>query len=342
MPEAKLLRLAKRWRPQPDDPLGSVKRGLIECLIEQGASCEAPVPINRLRGLLGLENTFSREAFQHQLLGPLRRERTLFIGTGSKGVYLVTSPRDADETLGFYTWRIRAEQRHARNLRALARRTKLFEGYTATPRKGKDRAIIYADESGTPDVNNPSERFFVVAAVVIESRKELSTIERRFKQAHEEIRRPLDQEMRAAALSSDKLRRVLKELSVLDYSWAAACFDMNKLKSGGFRDPKTLYRYAFQFLVGELLQAAWQADLVLDENSTPQFQAELEHYLRRNNSGMPVSRLGEVAFAQSAKSRLTQLADLVAGAVRHAARRDSAPLDEIVHQMIDLHHWPAR
>jgi len=33
-------------------------------------------------------------------------------------------------------------------------------------------------------------------------------------------------------------------------------------------DPITFYRYAFQFLVGELLTVAWQAELVIDEHST--------------------------------------------------------------------------
>lgn len=100
-------------------------------------------------------------------------------------------------------------------------------------------------------------------------------------------------------------------------------------------------RYAnFQFLIGDLLTVAWQADLVIDEYSTPEFQAQLQSYLRRQNSGLPVSRLGCVTFSSSSKERLVQLADLVAGAVRFSVEGEPVPLREIEHKMINLQHWP--
>jgi hypothetical protein len=110
----------------------------------------------------------------------------------------------------------------------------------------------------------------------------------------------------------------------------------------GFADPKTFYRYAFQFLIGDLLTVAWQADLVIDENSTPEFQAQLESYLRRQNSGLPVNRLGTIKFSDSSKQRLIQLADLVAGGVRRASDGEPVPLREIEHKMINLQFWPPR
>lgn len=124
----------------------------------------------------------------------------------------------------------------------------------------------------------------------------------------------------------------MRELSLLDYQWAAACFDKTKLASAGFSDPITFYRYAFQFLIGDLLTVAWQSDLVIDEQSTKEFQSALERYLRRQNSGLPVSRLGDVKFAQSSKERLVQLADLVAGAVRRSVKGDGLPLREVEHK----------
>jgi Protein of unknown function (DUF3800) len=135
---------------------------------------------------------------------------------------------------------------------------------------------------------------------------------------------------------------VLRELSLPDYQWAAACFNKPLLTSHGFVDPMTFYRYALQFLVGDLLSLAWQADLVLDQNSTSAVQAELEAYLRRENSGLPVSRLGDVKFSDSSKSRLVQLAGLVAGAVRRSVSGESMPLREIEEKMINLQFWPPR
>ncbi|MPZ21337.1 MAG: DUF3800 domain-containing protein [Luteitalea sp.] len=45
--------------------------------------------------------------------------------------------------------------------------------------------------------------------------------------------------------------------------------------------------------------------------------------------GLPVSRLGSVRFSDSSKSRLVQLADLVAGAVRGSVEGQSLPLREL-------------
>ena len=140
MPKPRIVLLAESWTPHPTDELGPDKRKLLDYLLKIGATAESPVPIKVVLKKAGLSKKFRREAFQHQILGPLRREREVFVGTSNAGIFLVTSPEDADTTLGFYTWRIRAELRHARNLRALARRTRLMAGYKSRVRGNKDRA----------------------------------------------------------------------------------------------------------------------------------------------------------------------------------------------------------
>jgi len=337
-----IVKLAERWSSDPDDELGHDKRKLLDYLLKVNATAEDPVPIKIVLEEAELSRKYRREAFQHQILGPLRRDRNVFVGTSSRGIFLVTRPEDADATLGFYTWRIRAELRHARNLRALARRARLMAGYTSKLSSSKDRATIYLDESGTPDIADLKPRVFVVAAVVIESRRELAGLEERFRIACQAVRRPVSHELRAGGLSVQKHAQVLRELSLLDFQWAAVAFDKSKLASGGFASPKRFYRFAFQFLIGDLLMTAWQANLVIDEYSTDEFQAQTERHLREQNSGLPVQRLGSVNFADSSKARLVQLADLVAGAVRRAAAGERSPLQEIEHKEISLQYWPPR
>ena len=111
---------------------------------------------------------------------------------------------------------------------------------------------------------------------------------------------------------------------------------------GWFPDPMMFYRYAFQFLVGDLLTVAWPADLAQDQQSTQAAKAESEEHLRTQNSGLAVSRLGSVKFSDSSKTRLVQLADLVAGAVRRSAAGEALPLREIEDKMINLQFWPPR
>jgi len=342
MPRLRIIRLAESWTPEPGDPFGEDKHHLIRYLLDNHITSENPRPIDAVRQDLGLTTRYSRELFQHQVLGPLRRDPKVFVGTCNAGIFLVTKAEDVDATLGFYTWRVRSELRHARNLKDLARRTRLMAGYRSRIPDKKDRATIYLDESGTPDVTHLDPPVFVVAAVVIESREDLASLDQRFKNAFAVIRRPEDHELRTAGLSVRKHVRVLRELSLLEYQWAAACFDKRRLTSEGFADATTFYRYAFQFLVGDLLTAAWQADLVIDENSTQGFQNELESYLRRQNSGLPIGRLNAVKFSESSKNRLVQLADLVAGAVRRSVEGEAVPLREIEHKMITLQFWPPR
>jgi hypothetical protein len=342
MAKLKLVALAEKWTPDPDDPLGEDKKRLIHYLLDNEVTSTTPVTLAKILAEVKFTQKYRREALQHQLLGPLRRERNVFIGTSNAGVFLVTTPEDVDTTLGFYTWRIRAELRHARNLRALAKRTNLLAGYKSKIPATKERAVIYIDESGNPDVGNLDPPVFVIAAVVIQSRQNVAGLEQRFQSAFAVIQRPPSHELRSAGLSVAKHARVLRELSLLEYQWAAACFNKAKLTSAGFADPSTFYRYAFQFLIGDLLTVAWQSDLVIDENSTADFQSQLKQYLRRQNSGLPVNRLGSVKFSASSKQRLIQLADLVAGAVRRSVKGDAAPLKEIEHQMIDLQFWPPK
>lgn len=342
MAKSRLVRFAESWRPDPDDAYGEDKRRLIRYLLENRITASNPRPIQSILDLGILTRQYKKEAFQHQILGPLRRDARVFIGTSNAGVFIVTSAADADATLGFYTWRVRAELRHARNLRQLAKRTKLMDGYTSAIPAKKDRATIYLDESGSPNVNDHDPPVFVVAAVLIDSREDLATLDQRFKNAFAAIRRPEDHELKTGGLSVNKHTRVLRELSLLNYQWAAACFDKPRLTSPGFADPLTFYRYAFQFLVGDLLTLAWQADLVLDQNSTGAVQAEFEAYLKRQNSGLPVSRLEAINFAESSKTRLVQLADLVAGAVRRSVAGDPHPLREIEDKMINLQFWSPR
>lgn len=342
MPETRLAKLARRWRPDSDDADATAKSLVVQLLLDQEVTSDHPMTITEVMNRTGLTGVYTRESFQHAVLGPLRRDPKVFVGTSSRGIFLVTRPEDVNTTLGFYTWRVRAELRHARNLRSLAKRAKVFDGQESRIPEERERAVIFLDESGNPDVAHMDPPVFVVAAVLVESRRELATIDRRFRNACEAARRPPEQELKTSGLSTLKHATVLHELSLLDYQWAAACFDKAKLTSAGFAKPKTFYKYAFQFLVGELLTLAWQSDLVIDQHASDAFQTELSEHLRRQNSGLPVRRLTSVSFADSSKSRLVQLADLVAGAVRRAASGDGQPLREIEHKMINLHYWPPR
>ena len=79
---------------------------------------------------------------------------------------------------------------------------------------------------------------------------------------------------------------------ILSERTSASSSHKPRLTTAGFADPMMFYRYAFQFLVGDLLTVAWPADLAQDQQSTQAAKAESEEHLRTQNSGLAVSRLG--------------------------------------------------
>ena len=91
MAKRRIVRFAESWTPDPDDPFGEDKRRLIRYLLDNEITATNPRPIHSILDLDLFERTYTREGFQHQLLGPLRRDPKVFIGTSSAGLFLVTT-----------------------------------------------------------------------------------------------------------------------------------------------------------------------------------------------------------------------------------------------------------
>ena len=102
----RMINRARRWRPKADDPHGENKRRLVDYLVENEITAENPITLKELLRSARFSQRYTREALQHNLLGPLRRDPQLFVGTSNRGVFLVTSRIDVDTTLEFYTSRI--------------------------------------------------------------------------------------------------------------------------------------------------------------------------------------------------------------------------------------------
>jgi hypothetical protein len=70
MAKPRILRLAERWTPDPNDPLGEDKRRLIRFLLENGITAMNPRPKQWMIEHCEFEHHCTREGFPHQLLGP--------------------------------------------------------------------------------------------------------------------------------------------------------------------------------------------------------------------------------------------------------------------------------
>jgi hypothetical protein len=231
-----------------------------------------------------------------------------------------------------------------RNVKALARRYRLFNKYKSSkPPTGE--TLIYFDESGTPSMNDVARQpLFIIGAVLIEDRRILKALPRRFEFIAESIGKPTNYEFSFNKLNKKQRATVLRELGVVDYQWAAVCFVKERLTSPGFAKAKTFYRYASQFLAGDLLTISSRSELFFDEYgaSRSQFDRELQAYLIDRNAGLPPEHLQSISMLSSGREPLIQLADLIAGVVRKAARGDNELLYSVEDKMIDVRIWPPR
>ena len=175
-----LLEEARDWKQSAKDPFGHDKKIFLTHMVNHYRGKENPCNINSILKTLRFEKPYTRETFQHQILVPLREEDNVFIGTGKKGIYLITDKNAALETIQFYSHRIHSERKHLKNLFRLANRKGLFQSSEIlTP--DKRWACIYFDESGTPSSNNIDyDPYFIVTGTLIKDKKSKLLLQRKF------------------------------------------------------------------------------------------------------------------------------------------------------------------
>jgi len=243
-----ILSDVRDWEAAEEDPLGADKRALLDYLLKCGRGIENAVSIARIGEEADFSRNYTREAIQQQLIVPLRDEGRVFIGTSNRGIFLLEKAEDAEETIDFYSTRIRSELRHVRNVKALARRYRLFSKYKSR-NSPAGATLIYFDESGTPSMTDAThEPFFIIGAVLVEDRRTLKALPKRLQFIAESIGTPTTYEFSFNKLNKKQRRRALNELRVVDFQWVAVCFVKERLTSRGFAEPKIFYKYASQFL----------------------------------------------------------------------------------------------
>jgi hypothetical protein len=199
MAKRKMLDAVANWEPDSEDPYGDDKRALLEFLLDNAVGAANPISIARVAKEAGFAKKYSREGVQQQLMVPLRAEGIMFIGTGNKGIYLIDSPEDGDNTI----------------LKSLAARYKLFSGYTSGRRKGP-KGFLYFDESGTPSLNDTATvPYFIVCGIFLEGSSALKSIDKRFELIAQILGKAPNYEFKSTALDKKQYTKVSVCVSVL-------------------------------------------------------------------------------------------------------------------------------
>jgi hypothetical protein len=337
-----LLEKAQTWMPCETDTLGPTKKKLINYLCEHCRGKKNAKGITSVIADLGLKEKHTKESFQLNIIGPLREVPDLFIGTSTKGIFLVESTQDAFDTIHFYTHRIRSERKHLKNLKLLAKKNHLFEKEIIEPKKDTP-TIIYFDESGSPDLNNIYEKpYFIVSAIILDGKRPEVMVRKKIDSLKVILSKPQEYEFKSGDFNTKEYELIMKELTTIGFEYCAACFIKPELKTEGFTHPKSFYKYTTQYLVGTVLDYVGDAKLQFDEygGKDSSFKDEFFEYLRNQNSGFPRQKIEQLNMLDSKTEPLIQLADLMAGAIKMELKGYAKLLNIIEEKIIEIRCFP--
>jgi hypothetical protein len=337
-----LFEKAKNWIPSETDTLGSIKKKFVDYLCEHCRGKDNVKGINTIITELGLKEMYTKESFQLSIIGPLREVSDLFIGTSTKGIFLVESAQDAFDTIHFYTHRIRSERKHLKNLKLLAKKNHLFEKETIEPKKDTS-TVVYFDESGAPDLNNIYEKpYFIVSAIILDGKRPEVMIRKKIDSLKVILSKPQEYEFKSGDFNTKEYELIMKELTTIDFEYCAACFIKPELKTEGFSHPKSFYKYATQYLVGTVLDYVGDAKLQFDEygGKDSSFKDEFFEYLKNQNSGFPMQKIEQLNMLNSKTEPLIQLADLMAGAIKMELKGYGKLLNIVEEKIIEIRCFP--
>ena len=99
------------------------------------------------------------------------------------------------------------------------------------------------------------------------------------------INKSNDFEFKSGKLNTKEYIKVLRELSAVDYEYYSVCFVKEKLYSNGFKFPKSFYKYAFSYLIKNLMDyLGGQVNLYFDQysNKNSEFEKEFLNYIGKD------------------------------------------------------------
>jgi hypothetical protein len=334
-----LLEEAMDWKPDPVDIYGKDKKKFLTHMVTHCNGKENPCSIDIILKTIHFEKSYSRQSFQHQILGPLRKEESVFIGTGHKGLYLITDKNAALETIQFYSNRIHSERYHLRNLFRLANKKGLFQDNEVESPTTKATSI-YFDESGTPSSNNiDNDPYFIVTGTLIKDKKSKLLLQRKLDLIRQPFNKGDNFEIKSTAFKPQNYKFILNELSTLDYEFASVCFHKKLLLSEGLSYPKSFYKYAYRFLLENLVESVLTADLYFDQysNTNSTFSDEFISYLKKNQ---PIIKANQIQIVDSRQYPGIQLSDLISGVIRVQLEGSEDLLHLIDDKKIEIIHYP--
>ena len=203
--------------------------------------------------------------------------------------------------------------------------------------------LVFIDESGDPGRKGSpsSSELFVIAAVVVAKGSEGDLISL----VRDAKARWGKQELKFSKLRHRQRQEVFEQLSRCDFSYYGIVVNKHLLYSPGL-----LYSHVFyRFVVGQLMKVLRQRHVRLevhcDRFGNDSFQEGLKHYITDRFRIPSLFDPHAVVAENSETSELTQVADLIAGAIARATRAhgkhsDAQYLWKLSKQRALVEFWP--
>lgn len=339
-----ILRAATFWQPEKDDEVSDIQKMCLEYLLKEALGEENAKPIDKVIDVLGIAESYSKKAFQHKILVPLKNQRGFFIGSGRSGIFLVSSGEDFIKAYDFYVERINSETRHLRNIKILAEQTKIFADFNLgkESKKRYKKYQVYFDESGSPDINS-NDRFFILTAVIF-NKKNTKFLDEKMAFIKTSVlnwQNP-DDELKASKLKKDQIELVCRELATIDFEVFSICFDKVLLQKKAFSSPKHFYFIAFKKLIHKILDYPGLAELYFDQygDLDSSFKSEFEEFVRINSTFYPKDKISIFKQVDSRESNLIQIADLVCGLISKRFKKKLDYLSLLSEKIVELEVFP--
>ncbi|MCY2931248.1 MAG: DUF3800 domain-containing protein [Planctomycetota bacterium] len=205
-----------------------------------------------------------------------------------------------------------------------------------------DDMLAFIDESGDPGRGPDASPFLVFTAILLQ-KSDIPSLHRTVTTFLSRYRKT---ELKFNRLKKHQRVEVFLELSRCPFSFCSVVVDKSRLYSPGFAYSTVLYKHFFGKIVAAIAQEYPSIELYCDKYGSKQFHESLVGYVQREYANRGLFGPNVFMAVDSLDSTITQVADLVAGAVGRAfganrGKTDWRFLDLLGPRNRHIDLWPA-
>lgn len=180
--------------------------------------------------------------------------------------------------------------------------------------------LVFVDESGCTGFkfDNGSSEHFVVVAVIFDDREQAKLCDEAIRALRDRCNWTRGHEFRFSKIRHSSRVQFFETVAPFAFRYFAFVLNKRRLMDGALRQKRRMYTKTITWLFENAAPTLREATVILDAHGNREFTAQISQFLqiviRRSDGHRPIAEVRSVA---SHSDNLVQLADMIAGAVRH-------------------------